>query len=59
MTNTQSLNPKLITNIPVIAVTTFASKKERLTFSKVGFDGLFQKPIDAKSFRDELNEILH
>lgn len=49
---------KSISSIPVIAVTAYASKKERQTFSAAGFTGYISKPLNVASFYSDILEFL-
>jgi CheY-like chemotaxis protein len=47
----------LTTDVPVVAVTAFAMKGDRERLLAAGFDGYVAKPIDARTFVDELSSI--
>jgi len=40
--------------IPVVALTSFAMKGDRERFLAAGFDGYLEKPIDVKSFPEQV-----
>jgi len=40
--------------IPVVAMTASVMKEDRERFDKAGFDGFITKPIDVKSFPDQI-----
>ncbi|HEY3064085.1 MAG TPA: response regulator [Chloroflexota bacterium] len=40
--------------IPVVALTAFAMKDDRMRFMDAGFDGYLMKPIDIRTFPDEV-----
>jgi two-component system cell cycle response regulator DivK len=42
--------------IPVIALTAFAMKEDRHRFAGAGFDGYLSKPIDIKTFPNQVRE---
>ncbi len=42
--------------IPVIAVTAFAMKEDANRFLRAGFNGYIAKPIDVKTFADQVRE---
>jgi two-component system cell cycle response regulator DivK len=42
--------------IPVVAMTASVMKEDRERFDKAGFDGFITKPIDVKSFPDQIRE---
>ena len=42
--------------IPVVALTAFAMDADRERFLSAGFDGYLAKPIDIKSFPDQIGE---
>jgi two-component system cell cycle response regulator DivK len=44
----------LTSSIPVIALTAFAMKEDRERFIKAGFNGYMAKPIDIKTFPDQV-----
>ena len=44
--------------IPVIALTAFAMKEDRERFIRAGFDGYLPKPIDIKTFPDQVRAFL-
>jgi two-component system cell cycle response regulator DivK len=44
--------------IPVVAVTAFAMKGDRERLLAEGFDGYVSKPIDARTFVDDLGPLL-
>ena len=43
--------------IPVIALTAFAMKDDRQRFLDAGFDGYLDKPINIKTFPEQVREI--
>jgi two-component system, cell cycle response regulator DivK len=43
-------------DIPVVALTAFAMKEDRQRFAGAGFDGYLSKPIDIKTFPDQVKE---
>ncbi len=43
--------------IPVIALTAFAMKDDRQRFLEAGFDGSLDKPINVKTFADQVRQI--
>ena len=43
--------------IPVIALTAFAMKDDRQRFLDAGFDGYLDKPINVKTFPEQVREI--
>jgi two-component system, cell cycle response regulator DivK len=45
------------TSIPVIALTAFAMKDDRQRFLDAGFDGYLDKPINVKTFPDQVRQI--
>lgn len=45
-------------NVPVIAVTGFASDKDAVQFKELGFNGYLAKPINTESFITEINKHL-
>jgi two-component system cell cycle response regulator DivK len=47
----------LTKDVPVVAVTAFAMKGDRERLLDAGFDGYVAKPIDARTFVDELSSI--
>jgi two-component system, cell cycle response regulator DivK len=40
--------------IPVVAITAFAMKEDRERFLRAGFDGYIPKPINVKTFPDQV-----
>jgi two-component system cell cycle response regulator DivK len=44
--------------IPVVAMTASVMKEDRERFDKAGFDGFITKPIDVKSFPDQIRSYL-
>jgi two-component system cell cycle response regulator DivK len=44
--------------IPVVAMTASVMKEDRERFDKAGFDGFITKPIDVKSFPDQIRGYL-
>ena len=44
-------------SIPVIALTAFAMKDDRQRFLDAGFDGYLDKPINVKTFPEQVREI--
>jgi two-component system cell cycle response regulator DivK len=44
-------------SIPVIALTAFAMKDDRQRFLEAGFDGYLDKPINIKTFPDQMRQI--
>lgn len=45
-------------DIPVVAVSAYATDKDRRTFAKVGFKGYLSKPIDVKCFLQQIASFL-
>jgi two-component system cell cycle response regulator DivK len=45
-------------NIPVVALTAFAMKEDRNRFLSAGFDGYIAKPIDIRTFSDQVGSFL-
>jgi two-component system, cell cycle response regulator DivK len=43
--------------IPVIALTAFAMKDDRQRFLEAGFDGYLDKPINIKTFSEQVRQI--
>jgi two-component system, cell cycle response regulator DivK len=43
--------------IPVIALTAFAMKDDRARLLAAGFDGYISKPVDIKTFPDEVRRV--
>jgi two-component system cell cycle response regulator DivK len=43
--------------IPVVALTAFAMKDDRQRFLDAGFDGYLDKPINIKTFPDQVRQI--
>jgi two-component system cell cycle response regulator DivK len=43
--------------IPVIALTAFAMKDDRQRFLDAGFDGYLDKPINVKTFSEQVQQI--
>src|SRR5438046_10632170 len=43
--------------IPVVALTAFAMKDDRQRFLDAGFDGYLDKPINVKTFPDQVRQI--
>jgi two-component system, cell cycle response regulator DivK len=43
--------------IPVVAFTAFAMKEDRHRFMRAGFDGYLTKPIEARTFGDQVREL--
>jgi two-component system cell cycle response regulator DivK len=43
--------------IPVVALTAFAMKDDRQRFLDAGFDGYLDKPINVKTFPEQVREI--
>ena len=43
-----------LANIRVVALTAFAMKDDRERFLNEGFDGYLTKPIDARTFADQI-----
>jgi two-component system cell cycle response regulator DivK len=43
--------------IPVIALTAFAMKDDRQRFLEAGFDGYLDKPINIKTFAEQVRQI--
>jgi two-component system, cell cycle response regulator DivK len=46
------------TAIPVVALTAFAMKEERERFLSAGFDGYLAKPIDIRTFPDQVRAFI-
>ena len=44
-------------SIPVIALTAFAMKDDRQRFLDAGFDGYLDKPINVKTFPEQVRQI--
>jgi two-component system, cell cycle response regulator DivK len=44
--------------IPVVALTAFAMKEDRERFLGAGFDGYLAKPIDIKTFPDQIRAFI-
>ena len=44
--------------IPVVALTAFAMKEDRERFINAGFNGYVPKPIDIKTFPDQVRALL-
>ncbi len=42
------------TDIPVVALTASVMKEDRERFERAGFDGFITKPIDVKTFSDQV-----
>ncbi len=47
-------NEASTSRIPVVAMTASVMKEDRERFDKAGFDGFITKPIDVKSFPDQV-----
>ena len=43
--------------IPVVALTAFAMKDDRQRFLEAGFDGYLDKPINIKTFAEQVRQI--
>ncbi len=46
-------------SIPVAALTALAMKEDRERFLAAGFDGYLAKPIDVKTFPDQVQRLCH
>lgn len=44
-------------DIPIVAVTGFAQATDKEKYLKLGFDAYIAKPINTKTFSEEINEI--
>jgi len=45
-------------DIPVVALTASVMKEDRERFDRAGFDGFITKPIDVKSFPEQIRDYL-
>jgi len=46
-------------SIPIVALTAFAMKEDRERFLAAGFDGYLPKPLDIKSFPDQVRGFIN
>lgn len=51
-------NPR-ISRVPLIAVTSFASKEMKLKAQSAGFAGFIEKPIDVETFSKQICSLVH
>jgi CheY-like chemotaxis protein len=49
---------EIMTDVPIIAVTSYSMDEVREEIIKAGFNGLIQKPIDPMTIMDEIKKIL-
>ena len=49
---------EMMTDVPIIAVTSYSMDDVREEITKGGFNGLIQKPIDPVTIMDEIKKIL-
>jgi two-component system, cell cycle response regulator DivK len=45
--------------IPLVALTAFAMKEDRERFLQAGFDGYLAKPIDVRTFPQQIRNFVH